>query len=153
VVGGPALTRRAALLGMLGALLVPLRARGTGDHVVLIIGAASPVTALDVVDVRRIFLGIPVMHDGVMLTAIRNESDPVLQQVFLQNIVSMSPSAYERRLLVLSLEQGRRPPPVYADLNRLLAAVAGDTRIVSYAWASSIVHHARLRVLRPLWTA
>ena len=153
MVGGPALTRRALVLGMLGSLLAPLRVRSAGDRVVLIVGAACPVSTLDVVDVRRLFLGIPVTRDGATLTAIRNESDPVLQQVFLQSIVSMSPGAYQRRLLALSLEQGRRPPLAFTDLHRLLTSLANDPTIVSYAWESSVARNPRIRVLRLLWAA
>lgn len=146
-----ALTRRAALLVLAGAAIPAEWSAARPDRAVLIVGTASPVTGLDVIDIRRIFLGIPVTQGGVTLHALRNESDPTLQEVFLQNVVSMSTSAYQRRLLALVLEQGRQTPPAYTDLRQLLAVLATDAGAVSYAWESTVARHPRIRVLRVLW--
>ena len=124
---------------------------GGGDRVVLIMGAGDPAVTLDAIDIKRLFLGIPVQRGAVSLHALINESDPGLKQVFLQYVVSMSESGYQRRLLMLGLEQGRRLPRAYPDNERLLAAVAADDSAVSYAWESSLRGHPGVRVLRELW--
>ncbi len=80
-----------------------------------------------------------------------NNSDQQLQMVFLQYVVSMSEPAYQRRLLMLTLEQGRRMPVTYADGAQLLAAVAASTGAVSYAWESAALRNPRVRILRELW--
>lgn len=136
------------LLCLLGtAIGVPARA----DRVVLIVNAASPVTMLDAIDIKRLFMGIPVERGEVTLHAVLNNSDEQLKAVFLQYVVSMSEPAYQRRLLMLTLEQGRRMPAAFADNARLLAAVAGNTGAVSYAWESAALRNPRVRILRELW--
>jgi hypothetical protein len=128
-----------------------LPAVGAGDRVVLIVNAAGPAAALDAIDIKRLFLGIPVERGEITLHALRNDSDERLKQVFLQYVVSMSETAYQRRLLMLALEQGRSMPPAYADGAQLLAAVAANSGAVSYAWESAALRNPRLRILRTLW--
>ena len=140
---------RVALLVLLLGGALPVGARG--DRVVLIVNATSPVVMLDAVDIKRLFLGIPVERGGVTLHALLNNSDAQLKNVFLQYVVSMSESAYQRRLLMLTLEQGRRMPTAYDDGGRLLAAVAANTGAVSYAWESAALRNPHVRVLRELW--
>jgi hypothetical protein len=124
---------------------------GGGDRVVLIMGRANPAVTLDAIDIKRLFLGIPVQRGAASLHALINESDPGLKQVFLQYVVSMSESGYQRRLLMLGLEQGRHLPRAYRENDRLLSAVAADGTAVSYAWESSLRGHPGIRVLRELW--
>jgi hypothetical protein len=124
---------------------------GGGDRVVLIVNAAGPAAALDAIDIKRLFLGIPVERGEITLHALRNDSDERLKQVFLQYVVSMSETAYQRRLLMLALEQGRSMPPAYTDGARLLAVVAADSGAVSYAWESVALRNPRVRILRELW--
>jgi len=149
---GSAVIRRAPRLALLlclcGALL-PAAARA--DRVVLIVNAASPVTMLDAVDIKRLFLGIPVERGNVTLHAVLNNSDEQLRMVFLQYVVSMSDPAYQRRLLMLTLEQGRRMPTVFTDNAQLLAAVGANTGAVSYAWESAALRNPRVRIIRELW--
>ena len=140
--------RLALLLLLLGSVLP---ASGRGDRVVLIVNAAGPAAALDAIDIKRLFLGIPVERGEITLHALLNESDERLRLVFLQYVVSMSESAYQRRLLMLTLEQGRRTPPAYTDGAQLLAAVAANMGAVSYAWESAALRNPRVRILRELW--
>jgi hypothetical protein len=140
--------RLALLLSLCGALL-PAAARA--DRVVLIVSAASPVTMLDAVDIKRLFLGIPVERGEVTLHAVLNNSDEQLRMVFLQYVVSMSEPAYERRLLMLTLEQGRRMPTIFTDNAQLLAAVGANAGAVSYAWESAALRNPRVRIIRELW--
>lgn len=126
-------------------------AQHSADRVVLVASVASTIESLDAVDLRRLFLGIPVLRGAVSYHALRNGSDERLRQIFLQNLVSMSESNYERRLLALALEQGRASPPVYADQGRLLAAVAADPGAISYAWESAVLRDGRYKILRVIW--
>ncbi len=146
------MTRRGSSLALLLCLLGGLAsAVARADRVVLVVGAASPVVMLDAIDIKRLFLGIPVERGNVTLHALLNNSDERLKMVFLQYVVSMSESTYQRRLLMLTLEQGRRMPPAYIDNARLLAAVAGNAGAVSYAWESVALRNAHLRIIRELW--
>jgi len=138
---------------LLAVLLAGGRAAAVelADSVVLIVGTDSRVLILDAIDIKRLFLGIPVVARGTTVHALRNDSDERLHMIFLQHVVAMSEPVYERRLLALTLEQGRRAPPVFRDAKRVIAALSADPTAVSYAWASTIRNDPRVRVLREIW--
>ena len=100
----------------------------------LIVSAHSDVDQLDSPLVRRLFLGLTVTQHGSSLRPYLNESDSQLKEIFLQNIVSMSESTYDRYVLQLSLKQGRTQPVVYRSNAQLISSVALDPTAVSYAW-------------------
>ena len=121
------------------------------QKLVLIVSAGSSIDQLDSTLVRRLFLGLTVTQDGIRLRPLLNESDAQINELFLQNIVSMADSTYDRYVLRLSLKQGRTQPVVYKSESELIAAVAADPSAVGYAWGKDIDHDPRVRVLRVVW--
>jgi hypothetical protein len=144
-------TRR--LVAHLGALLLMCCSPSAvaADRLVLIVSANSPVAALNSPEIQKLFLGLTVMTNGDVLRPLRNESEEFIRQIFFQSIVSMSESAYERRVLALTLQQGRTAPRLYRNTKMLLDAVATDPAAVSYAWAADVAKDPRIKTLRVLW--
>jgi hypothetical protein len=136
----------ALLLGV--AATLPASADET---LVLIVSADSKVEQLDSLEVRKLFLGMTVTHNGDRLRPLLNEAEPRLKDVFLQNIVSMTDMTYDRRLLRLALQGGRSLPAVYSDKVMLIDTVAADPTAVSFAWAKDVLRDKRIRILRVLW--
>jgi hypothetical protein len=130
------------------AALLPASA---DESLMLIVSAASKVEQLDSLEVRKLFLGMTVTHNGERLRPLLNESDPQLKAVFLQNVVSMTDITYDRRVLRLALQGGRSLPVVYTDKALLLQAIALDPTAVSFAWAKDVQHDKGTKVLRVLW--
>jgi hypothetical protein len=122
-----------------------------GEELVLIVAADSKIDKLDSSAVRKLFLGLMTQRRGDRLRPLLNESDAQLKEIFLQNIVSMSDSTYDRHVVQLSLEQGRKQPKVYQSTAQLISSVAADPMAVSYAWLRDVEHDRRVRVLRTLW--
>jgi hypothetical protein len=136
-----------ALLLLLGAA-IPAFAR---QELALIVSTRSQVNQLDPSLTRRLFVGLTVVENGVRLRPLLNESEPRIKDLFLQYIVSMSESTYDRYLLRMALIQGRIKPTVYEESNKLIDAVAADPTVVSYLWVTEAVHDPRIRVLRIVW--
>ena len=141
------LTATAVLLALLAAATPAL----AGEQLVLIVSADSKVEQLDSLELRKLFLGLTVTHNGNRLHPVLNETDARVQEIFLQNIVSMSDITYDRRLLRLALIQGQTQPTVYKDIALLIGALAADPSAVSYAWAKDVARDGRIRILRVLW--
>jgi hypothetical protein len=80
-----------------------------------------------------------------------DEADARVKEIFLQNIVSMSETTYDRSVLRLALIQGQVKPIAYKDMALLIRAVIADPTAVSYAWAKDVAHDRRIKVLRVLW--
>jgi hypothetical protein len=141
------LTAAAVLLALLAAAAPAL----AGEQLVLIVSADSKVEQLDSMELRKLFLGLTVTHNGNRLRPVLNETDARVKEIFLQNIVSMSDSTYDRRLLRLALIQGQTQPTAYQNITSLIKAVAADPSAVSYAWLKDVARDARIRILRVLW--
>ena len=121
------------------------------ETLVLIVSADSKVDQLDSLEVRKLFLGMTVIHNGDRLRPLLNEAEPRLKDVFLQNVVSMTDMTYDRRLLRLALQGGRSLPATYTDKGMLINTVAADPTAVSFAWAKDVQHDKRVKILRVLW--
>jgi hypothetical protein len=143
--------RRVSSLLCLVLLLAAAPARPAEQVMVLIVSADSPVTHLDVIEVRKLFLGLSVMRNELSLRALDNRSDDRLWQAFLQNVIAMPEGAYERRVLLMALQQGARRPQVFTATPALLSAVAADRSAVGVAWATDVAQDRRIKVLRVLW--
>lgn len=140
--------RFGVLLGVLWMLLV--QPAFAADRLVLIASANGPVNALNSLEVQKLFLGLTVVAEGGDLHPLRNESDESMRELFYQDIISMSELTYERRLLSLTLQQGRTTPPIYRDSKALFNAVAADPHAISYAWSAEVRKDPRLRILKVL---
>jgi len=137
----------AFLLLLLGAAMPAL----AGEELVLIVGTRSDVDQLESPLVRKLFLGLTVTHGGIRLRPVLNEADPKIKELFLQNIVSMSDSTYDRYVLRLALLQGRTQPTVYRSNAELINAVAADPTAIGYVWARDVAHDTRIKILRVVW--
>ena len=143
---------RAAVIATLAALLLGAVPSARADEsLVLFVSADSPVSRLEIIEVRELFLGLTVIRNDRSLRALDNYSDGRVHEVFLQNVIAMPESAYVRRLLLITLQQGGRRPTVYTSKAVLLAAVAADPAAVSIAWAKDVANDRRFKVLRVLW--
>jgi hypothetical protein len=140
-----------AAMALLALLLGAARPAFSGEELVLIVSARSNISQLDSSSVRKLFLGLTVTQDGIRLHPALNEADPQIKELFLQNIVSMSDSTYDRYVLRLSLLQGQSQPAIYKSSSQLIDAVVADTALVSYAWQRDVYHDGRIRILRVLW--
>jgi len=143
--------RKLAATAVLLALVVAVMPAFGDEELVLIVSADSNILQLDSLEVRKLFLGLTVTHDGHRLRPVLNEADARVNEIFLQNVVSMSDITYDRRLLRLALQQGRTQPTAFKDTSLLIQAVGADPNAVSYAWAKDVAHDSRVRIVRVLW--
>ena len=148
---GTVLKTRRALLRLALLLGTPLGWAGS-QSVVLVVRADSPISDLEPVAVRKLFLGVPVLVNSSPLRPIRNRSDSQLDLIFLQEIVAMSQSAYDRQILIGVNRQGwLRPEELDSNL-RILQKLYADPYAVTFMWERDVAHNPQIRVLRVLWT-
>lgn len=144
-------TRR-ALLGMAIAASASAVTRDEReDSAVLLTNDVDPDLSLATLELRKLFLGFAVRHDGHLLRPVRNRSDQRLDEIFLQHVVAMSDDQYERRLLELSLQQGRPRPVVVDSHAELLRELDAGPHVVSFAWLSEVAGNPAIHVVRTLW--
>ena len=133
------------------ALLTAMQPVWAAEQLVLIVSRDSKVEQLDSLELRKLFLGLTVTYNGDRLRPVLDEADSRVKEIFLQNIVSMSDTTYDRSVLRLTLIQGQIKPIAYKDIALLIKAVETDPTAVSYAWAKDVAHDPRIKILRVLW--
>ena len=143
------LLRIAAIL--LSLLLANVALGAEPRAMVLVVRSDSPIADLDSIEMRKLYLGIPVWRNGRALQPLLNRSSPQIQQIFLQTIVAMSETNYERRVLQMAIKFGRPTPRAYDDVQALAAAIRADELAVTYMWSDQAQDSARLKGLRVLW--
>lgn len=139
------------LLALAGPGLVTAGENGRG--LVLVADAGAPSMApLTAAETRRLYLGMPVTRDGRRLEPLLNLADERLYDVFLQKVMFMSASAYQRQLTQRFLHGRGLRPAVYRDRAALFAALAANPEAVTYVmWRDEAERHADLQVVAVLW--
>jgi hypothetical protein len=125
---------------------------GGSQAVVLVVGSNSAVVDLDPVTVRKLFLGLPVLINGHPLHPMRNRSDQRFDPIFLQQIVAMSQSAYDRQILIGVNRQGWLRPVELTTRAHVLEVLYSDPNAVTFMWLRDVEHDPKIRVVRVLWT-
>jgi len=120
--------------------------------VVLVVRADSEIDAIDILDVRKIYLGFSVRTSAnEQVRAATNLVDNAIYEIFLQDVMAMSAPTYDRRLLTLTLQSGRRRPDVYRNSQELFDALITDPNLVSFMWQEEAEKSGQFKVLRVLW--
>jgi hypothetical protein len=149
---GVLLNMRRAILILLLALLTTQTLPAATNTLVLVVRADSKVPDLDSITIRKLFLGFPVFMDGSLLHPVRNRSDAAMDPIFLQEVVAMSQSAYERQILMGVNRQGWLRPAEVSSTSRALEILYSDPNAVTFMWLKDVAHDPRLRVVRMLWS-
>jgi ABC-type phosphate transport system substrate-binding protein len=141
---------RLILLCCMGICLC-LHAAHAAHQVVLVTASDSPLSELDSLQLRKIYLGFGVKSDGRAITAYRNTADEALNRIFLQTVVAMSEKAYTRRQLSLVLRKGVPRVAEFDDPEKLLAALKKNPYSISYMWKEDAISSSEVKILRVLW--
>ena len=119
---------------------------------VLVTARDSALTAVSADQVRKAYLGVPIIVNGQRLQPLQNRSDELLDEVFLQKAVFLSRPAFERQLLSRVFRLGGQKPATYDDAAALLLNLRRTPGAVTYVWASTLAPNPDLRVVATLWT-
>ena len=137
---------RVLLLLALGCLGMP-ELHAMECPLLVVASATAPVDKLTRKTIRRLYLGVHYATPQGPLQPLRNMSDPLLQEVFLQKILFMSKNAY-RRVLATRLVRLREPgPPEFRNIDRLIEALKSDPLRISYIGRDQLPADGSLKIL------
>lgn len=123
----------------------------TQSRLLLVCGVESTAPLISHKEVRKLFLGVPIIKDGVRLRPLRNASDPLITEVFLQNIIFMSKRNYERQLASRVFRLGGERPPVFTDISELIDELRQSPEALTYMWADQLTHADGVKSIGVLW--
>ena len=138
-----------ALIVLALTLASPGAAMPAEPRLVLVASARSALTELSPGTVRRLYLGLPILQEGHQIVPLRN-TDPALQEVFLQRVLFMSAQAYERQCSAQVFRNGGNRVREFAKLGPLLEALANEPWSVTYMDAETAASLPDLKILAGL---
>ena len=120
-------------------------------QLVLVCSLETEIPSLSKAETRQLFLGVTVQKDRLRIRPLRNQSDPVIEEVFLQKVIFMSKRNYERKLLSRVFRMGGTRPPKFSDVAGLLDEIRKSSGAVSYMWSDQIKDDKTVKSLSILW--
>ncbi len=102
-------------------------------------------------EIKKLFLGYSMIKNSTKIQAIRNLSDQLSYQIFLQNIISMSAKNYERRLMSKTFRTGSTSVSSQHSLSKLKQQLTAQESHVSVMWRHDILEEDKLKIVQVLW--
>jgi len=122
------------------------------DHeVVLVAAATSPLKNLGALELRKLYLGFPVLQESKLIKGLLNTTDRDIERIFLQTVVAMSEKSYERRQLLQTMQEGTPRLREYNNLEDLQEALVSEPNSVTYMWLDDAVRMPDVKILKVLW--
>jgi len=119
-------------------------ARAGASDLVIVVDETSPIRSISVADVRRRFLGIPLVVDGVEVVPVRNLSDADFYELFLQRVLFMSAPNYERRMLNKVFREGGDRILAVTSNDELYRTLHKDPRRISFVPRAAVRPNLRI---------
>jgi len=142
---------RVAQFLLITALVLTATTSRADVAVVLVADKDSPIESISSLNIRKVYLGIPVTIGGHAVRGFRRRDDERLNQIFLQSVIAMSERSYERRLLSLVLKFGTPRPTEVDNHGELLESLANNSSSIAYMWKSEAESNSNLKIIRVLW--
>jgi hypothetical protein len=130
-------------------LLVPTTSHGHEQRIVIVTGEGSKIKAISAKEVRRAYLGAVIVQDGIEIKPLRNQSDKLAEEVFLQKVLFMSAEAYERQLITLTF-RGGSILKAYDKFNDLLSVLKNDNTTITFMLFGTAMTTPGIRIIGDL---
>jgi hypothetical protein len=116
-------------------------------HLVLVASLKSQLPFIPASDVRRLFLGVPLMHAEKEVVPLLNGSVVKTKEPFLQKVLFMSAPVYERPMVGRVLRNGGPRILEFQDGNALVQALTSNPKAISFMSGQEAQKAASLKVL------
>jgi len=118
---------------------------------VLVVAESSPVQNASIIEIRRIYLGLPPSTDSLIKKPVINISDQKTYKAFLKNIMHMTEKGYQRKLIKRIFRQGGgKIIEVESDAN-LVSYLEKNPHDVSFMDKDTAMKTKGIKVVQVLW--
>ena len=118
------------------------------DSLVMVTSTLTDEVSLSQKELRRLYLGLGVVKNDNQMVPIRNHSNDILHEVFLQKVMFMSSRTYERQLNLRTIRKGLKPPTQLSTHKAIINALIIHKNSVAYMWKNQAVEHPNIRILK-----
>jgi len=143
--------KKKCVILMLYCLLMSSSILAADKSVVLVANHQTNIEKLTPNDLKKVYLGLARKNGEVKIIPIRNHSDNVLHEVFLQHVIRMSSRYYERILTKMTLDSGVTRPKSFKSHNQLTKEIESNNNNITYMWSTQVENHPNLKVIQVIW--
>jgi len=118
---------------------------------VLIAGESSPVHKVSVLEIRRIYLGLPSSPQSLIKTPLINSSNSAVYKAFLKNIMHMTEKGYQRKTVKKIFRQGARKVTNIQSTNKLVEYLKNNLNHISFMDKETADKTQGIKVVQVLW--
>jgi len=118
---------------------------------VLVVAESSSVQKISVLEIRRIYLGLPPSSPSLIKKPVINLSDRIVYKVFLKNIMHMTQKGYQRKIVKRMFRQGGEKIKHIQDINKLVEYLKNNPNDISFMDEKTAKKTKGIRIVQKLW--
>lgn len=123
-----------------------ITAHADEQRIVIVAGTGSTISSISAKQARHAYLGASVVLSGVEVTPLRNQTNKLVEEVFLQKIMFMSSEAYGRQLISRQFS-GARVPKLFEDIDRLFNELKNDKTAITFMLYENAVNTPGIKIV------
>lgn len=117
---------------------------------VLVAADSSPVHKISILEIRRLYLGLP-SSDGLIKETVINLADPVAYKNFLKNVMHMTDNGYRRKIVKRIFRQGGRKVNEIQNIAEIVSYLEEHPYAVSFMAEETARKTKTIKVVQVLW--
>ncbi len=121
------------------------------ERVVLISASEKPLTMFSRKELQLLFLGYPVKKDGKIIKPLINKTEEGMYLGFLQKIMFMSKTNYERKLVARVFRHGGVRPEQCETRHVLFQKLKAKPGYVTFVASTAVADRDDIQVVQRLW--
>jgi hypothetical protein len=141
------MNRRSLLISAGALCLRPLMASAQEGSLVLVAGTKSPLPAIAAHEVRRVYLGVPLVVGDKEVVPLLNLTALETKELFLQKVLFMSAPVYERHMVGRVFRNGGSRIVEFQEAQALVNALTSNPYAISFMSPQDAGKIAALRIL------
>ena len=121
------------------------------DSGVLVAAVDSPVQKMSIIEIRRIYLGLPPSEESRINQPVMNLSDPVLYKAFLKNVMHMTEMGFRRKTVKRIFRQGGEKVKQLKSNSELIEHLKNNNNNVTFMDSKTAQQSREIKVVQVLW--
>jgi len=118
---------------------------------VLVVAESSQVQKTSVLEIRRIYLGLPSAPDSLIKKPVINLSSQKIYKTFLKNIMHMTENGYRRKIVKRIFRQGGEKVREIQSIVELVNYLGRNPHDVSFMDEDTAKQTEGIKVVQVLW--
>ncbi len=118
---------------------------------VLVASESSQVKEISILEIRRIYLGLPSASESNIKAPVINLSNQDVYKAFLKNIMHMTEKGYKRKIVKRIFRQGGKKVKEIDDVDELVKYLEENTNHVSFMDEETAKKFKGIKVVQVLW--